>query len=520
MDINPPPGPPLNTVGHRPPPPMGEIENKIQNVDEKEINSLPSKEKKIISAIKLAYEKQIETLTMAIEEERIQSAAAQVVYEQTLKTRYEAMVDSLQLKIKSEQQSQIQRALDNIERSAKLESERAREMITLQKEIEQTVAKKFDGLVTELRASWEEEEIGRAVQLEDRLRNHYCTVLEHMEAQLKMALKLQDDADKQWMDDVEKRNIQQVEAMKAFESKCKRLYETRLQDYIQKSSSQFESYEQKLLDNSSKMAVERAEFESRLRRLKMSCTRWKLSYQKESIAKYDAINAALEERYIVEMSKLLGSNTTLGHKMNELTASLEEKDSEITLLKRKLNSLGATDSLNLERMTVDGIDPQVEELLSTLHSQWAEYNVSKDEQVNVLTHLLRETRATMTMLNRFDQLQSKFSDKIPIYNAYNRVEFLENKMQMASRVMGEGKMSVSERNQVTAELKDLAAAINEAVISFENKYREPFHWESARGNERSKMKHTKTANLGNSRRQNNSSSTALIKSQNMKVRRI
>lgn len=32
--------------------------------------------------------------------------------------------------------------------------------------------------------------------MEERLRSHYSTVLEHMEAQLAMALQLQDDADR------------------------------------------------------------------------------------------------------------------------------------------------------------------------------------------------------------------------------------------------------------------------------------------------------------------------------------
>ena len=35
-------------------------------------------------------------------------------------------------------------------------------------------------------------------------------MLEHMEAQLQMALRIQDEADKQWMEDVESRNKQQI----------------------------------------------------------------------------------------------------------------------------------------------------------------------------------------------------------------------------------------------------------------------------------------------------------------------
>jgi hypothetical protein len=72
------------------------------------------------------------------------------------------------------------------------------------------VSNKFKHLVGDLRKSWEEEEASRAKQLEERLRNHYSAVLEHMESQLQMALKLQDEADRQWMEDVEARNKQQV----------------------------------------------------------------------------------------------------------------------------------------------------------------------------------------------------------------------------------------------------------------------------------------------------------------------
>lgn len=72
------------------------------------------------------------------------------------------------------------------------------------------MSNKFKHLVGDLRRSWEEEETIRAKQLEERLRNHYSAVLEHMESQLQMALKLQDEADRQWMEDVEARNKQQV----------------------------------------------------------------------------------------------------------------------------------------------------------------------------------------------------------------------------------------------------------------------------------------------------------------------
>ena len=90
------------------------------------------------------------------------------------------MVDSLQEKVKIEQEARVQRALDNIERSARIESDRAKEVFNLQQEAENLLAEKFKGVIRDLRKSWEDEETGRSMQLEDRLRNHYNVVLEHM----------------------------------------------------------------------------------------------------------------------------------------------------------------------------------------------------------------------------------------------------------------------------------------------------------------------------------------------------
>ena len=134
-----------------------------------------------------------------------------------------------------------------MERSARLESERARQMFEAQQNAETIVSNKFKNLVSDLRRSWEEEEASRAKQLEERLRNHYSAVLEHMESQLQMALRLQDEADKQWMEDVEARNKQQVTTMKAFEDKCRRLYDTRLTEYVERTDQQLTEYEEQLL---------------------------------------------------------------------------------------------------------------------------------------------------------------------------------------------------------------------------------------------------------------------------------
>jgi hypothetical protein len=47
-----------------------------------------------------------------------------------------------------------------IQRSARIESERAKQAFEIQQEAELTLSQKFKGIVSDLRRSWEEEETG------------------------------------------------------------------------------------------------------------------------------------------------------------------------------------------------------------------------------------------------------------------------------------------------------------------------------------------------------------------------
>ena len=53
--------------------------------------------------------------------------------------------------------------------------------------------------------------------------------------------------------------------------------------------------------------ADRLQFESRMRRLKLSCSRWKMAYQREMHGKYQDLSAAMEERYM----RCLASRTPL-----------------------------------------------------------------------------------------------------------------------------------------------------------------------------------------------------------------
>jgi hypothetical protein len=258
-----------------------------------------------LAELKDAHAVQIRLLQEAITEERKETALTQRQFEQTLHIKYDHLLTALQEKVKAENEAKLERALDDLEKSARKESERARQLFEAQQAAEAALSVKFKGIVADLRKSWEEEEISRARQLEERLRAHYSTVLEHMEAQLQMALQLQDEADKQWTEDIKARNRQQLDAMRLFEAKCRRLYDTRLQEYVQKTDQQIAEYETQLLQVGSTLALERGRLEGRHRRMKLACYRWRSQYQQEVDGRYRELISTLEDKYLQEISAIL-----------------------------------------------------------------------------------------------------------------------------------------------------------------------------------------------------------------------
>ena len=213
------------------------------------------------------------------------------------------------------------------------------------------------------------------MQLEERLRSHYSVVLEHMEAQLKMALRLQDDADKQWLHDVESRNNQQIQTLKAFEDKCRRLYDVRLVEYSEKTNQQIAQYEEQLLEAGTILASEKAQFESRLRRIKLGCSRWKIAYQKEIHERYQDMTNVLEERYMTEVALRLQEINDVKATLHEVQIALFKKEQEVMKI-HKMYSPGG----------IDGNTPTTPAMRDELNHRWNELKIPL--QVCVLSSLL------------------------------------------------------------------------------------------------------------------------------------
>jgi len=282
---------------------------------------------RISSELEVNHKKHLEVLHDALAQERKDAALTNASYEAALQTKYDAMVTSFQERVKREQENRLKRSMEEVERAARKESERAKQAFEMQVAAEAAMGEKMKSILRDMRRQWEEEEIGRAKGIEMRLRAHYSTIVDNMETQLKVALRLQDDADKQWLEDVEARNKQQVQAMKAFEDKCRRLYDARLAEYSEHTEKQLSEYEDQLMSQGSTLAMHKANFESRLKRMRVEAARWKTDYQSEMHAKYQVLADELEEKYMKEISALLEE---LMHARDQLAAAERALDGKIS----------------------------------------------------------------------------------------------------------------------------------------------------------------------------------------------
>ena len=378
------------------------------------------------------HSRQLAIVNDTIAEERKTIAYEQQQLEESLRIKYQTMVESLQDKVHREQEAQMRRALDLLEKSARAESERSRQTYEIQSAAEQAAAAKFKELVGDLRETWQKEETVRAKQLDQRLRVHYDTVIEHMQAQLDAALKLNDEADKQWMEDVEARNRQQVAMMQAYEEKCRRLYDTRLSEYIERTDEELASYEEKLL-NAGKESVEKdIQHESELNQVRLESAEWRAEYVKEMDEKYKSTVSELEARYHTQMNVYLEQLESAQAElvvMNEQMQSAQNiSDAEI----RKKS--GAEKAARNKRDDTRKLQLGRREAHTTLSKVWAGLQTPATDQVAMLENLLESAEPTDAMIAAYEKYNQQLSAQLPLIQLVTRREYLKFQIKALRRV--------------------------------------------------------------------------------------
>ena len=116
---------------------------------------------------------------------------------------------------------------------------------------------------------------------------HYDVVLGQMQSQLDLALKMNEDADQQWMAEIRSCNDSHICTMKSFEEKCRLHYNNRLGNYIESTDHRLADYEEKLLVLGGDAARNSSALKSKIHRLRIACGKWRIDYQRMCISALD-----------------------------------------------------------------------------------------------------------------------------------------------------------------------------------------------------------------------------------------
>ena len=364
-----------------------------------------------------------------------------------LREKYDGLVSGLLEKVEIENKAYMDRKLESMEKDIVRESERLETAFRAQTAFESLSTASLEGIIGTLRKSWEEEETARAKRLEDRLRGHYSVILEHMEAQLQMALQLQDEADKQWMKDVEMRNAQQIKMMNNFEKKCRKLYETRLMEYTERSDEQLNQYNAQLLHIGGTIALERSRVESHKRRLKMACYQWKIQYLRGAEQRYHDMTDSLESKYMDELHRVMeasGPGMGGGARRSEANPHLPSGRDMTGRLKAKFDSLALT--------------PEARNAL--------------------LYEVLEASQPDAQGVSTYETLLQKLDARTIIAQKLDRKKFLMYKLKLSkqqAKATNGDVQSKLEVREFMQELENLQAQLEDLYSKYESFYGESYH---------------------------------------------
>ncbi len=390
---------------------------------------------------------QSDDILEASESEGLEQISYNDLVQSKLREKYDALVSGMLEKVEIENKAYMDRKLDSMEKDVVKESERLEAAFRAQTNFETLSTASLEGIISTLRKSWEEEEVARSKRLEDRLRGHYSVILEHMEAQLQMALQLQDEADKQWMKDVEMRNAQQIKMMNSFEKKCRKLYETRLIEYTERSDEQLNQYNSQLLHIGGAIAMERSRVESHKRRLKMACYQWKVQYLRNAEQRYHELSDNLESKYLSELYKV----------------------TEDPAIRKQSAAASGSAASHL---------PSGKDIVSRLKNKFDTLSLSPESRCALMYELVEGSVPDSHMVSGYEALLQKLEARLVISNKLERKKYLLYKLKLAkqsAKATSGDVQSKLEIRELTTELEQTQTLLDEMYANYENFHGEPYH---------------------------------------------
>jgi hypothetical protein len=267
-------------------------------------------------------EKKLRDITLQQQDQRIQ-------YENEMREKYMKLIDEYQETHRKDQQQQLNKDLDDLQRKADIEKDKTVMMKDLEARLEKDYKEKYQAIIDQLQQNWLDEIKHRELKIEQRIKEHYDALLTTKQEQLDLALDMTSNVNhaekEQWAMAIQELKSKHARVIDLLEEKIKAKYENRLAEYEQVYKSQlsyFETHQQYGTSVETESQIQR-----KLTKYKIAFAKWKFDYQNQVKEKYDKQLTELQSSYLRQLDQRPKS------KLPETTQELAVRDLESSLSK-------------------------------------------------------------------------------------------------------------------------------------------------------------------------------------------
>eukprot|EP00948_MAST-09A_sp_MAST-9A-sp1_P001734 g1734.t1 len=434
-----------------------------------------------------AHAKQLVRMKQSFDQEIDRMRSETSIFEDELQRKHQIMSDTIRAQMQEEANRRLKRAVEQLEQRALLEKEKSNIRFKAEDAAEQAVMQRFENLVENLRKGWQDEEKEHLEQQERRLRTHYETILKHSKQQLTMALSLNSAVDARWQEDIKKINESHLKAMQAFERKCRDLYDGKLQKFIKHTDNQMRLYQNELLEKGTEQAEKNAKIQTKVRRIKVACQRWRMDYQAEMAKRFESTIAEIESRYLREIKVLYvelserREKDAVNRLLTEEKQRLEEKERDIERKRQQEQEEEKKKGEERKERTLLRLDA----IRETLFKLWKALESSPEEVVPFLKAAFRNCVLDASFLQQCEFEHSKLASKLPLVQKITRREFVKYRLKMIHRFsqdpmkkadFAEGTDGAKSRDLLMAELRVLNEHLRLGIQEWEKMYEEKLNY--------------------------------------------
>ena len=224
------------------------------------------------------------------------------------------------------------------------------------------------------------------------------------------------------------------------------------------------SYQKQLMDSAGSLTNEKSKFDSKLRRIKLGCLKWKSEYQRNVSKKYEDALITLENRYGGEIERLLSELSEARSGISKATRTIQESQSNY--MSQRLGDLNNLPSKQVTGQEATVAKANTATLCSELLTSWDEQRVSTEERIAQMTQLLNEVTITSDFVHKYQSVQSQVVGRMPIIELMSQKTYFEYKMKQISM----GSMSSQDKNAEMNEIRDQVYRLDDQIASAISKY--------------------------------------------------